>query len=931
MKTISFNRPQFCPNATWDPTGITFADNNTIGRKPYGMFVNINNTVYVPNRQNSIINVWLEGNSPPIIYNIINSGAYSIFVTSDEDFYFSYGGGGVNKVILNNATTLSTVYFNGACWNIFIDTNNSLYCALSSQHQVIKRSLNSSNNNLSVVAGTGCPGFLPYMLYSPSGIFVDINFNLYVADSDNDRIQLFQPGNLNGTTVAGNGAPGTIELSYPVNVVLDAAGYLFIVDCQNNRIVGSGPNGFLCIVGCSGGWGSRSDQLFYPYSMAFDSYGNIYVADTYNNRIQKFYVSGNFCNLSTTTNTMGNITTTLQINSLLTTTPSIGNVALPSNQLNVSLNQPRFCALATWSPDGITIADSSEIGPNAISLFITTNNTIYVVEPSYNNIQVLLADNGNLLGTISGGVQNPYSIFITSAGDIYTDSTAETGQINKLLLNTNNNIPVMYITGNCFDLFIDINSTIYCSAGGLNIVVAKSLYDSLNTSTVVAGTGCSGSLINMLDSPTGIFVDINFNLYVADSNNNRIQLFQPGNLNGTTLAGQGAPETIMLNNPTDVVLDGDGYLFIVDSGNNRIVGSGPNGFRCIVGCSGASGSGPTQLNGPQSIAFDSDGNIYVTDTQNSRLQKFNPSPLSCIISYNEPKICPTALWNPNAAIFADNTMVGIQPTNIFVDAIDGVYVSSPSLNLIRVWSTESMIPTRNLSGNLNDASGIFVIVNGDMYASSGILGDVYRWRVNATNSVLVMNTLWTCFSLFIDINNTLYCSVESQHLVLDFSLNITSNAPTIAAGNGSNGSTSNMLNKPQGIFVDIDFSLYVADCNNDRVQKFNFGKLNGTTVFGNGMFGANTVSCPSGVVIDADGNLFIVDKNNHRIVRSGPIGFQCIVGCTGSYGPALDQLYFPVTMAFDSVGNILVADTNNDRILTFLLDLSYCGEYEKSV
>ncbi|CAM4981845.1 unnamed protein product [Rotaria socialis] len=924
ITAISFNRPQFCSNTTWNPIGITFADSNTIGKKPYGMFVNINNTDYVPNRQNSIINVWLEGNSPPIIYNIINSGAYSIFVTSDEDFYFSYGGGGVNEVILNNATTLSTVYFNGACWNIFIDTNNSLYCALSSQHQVIKRSLNSSNNNLSVVAGTGCPGFLPYMLYSPSGIFVDINFNLYVADSDNDRIQLFQPGNLNGTTVAGNGAPGTIELSYPVNVVLDAAGYLFIVDCQNNRIVGSGPNGFLCIVGCSGGWGSRSDQLFYPYSMAFDSYGNIYVADTYNNRIQKFYVSGNFCNLSTTTNTMGNITTTLQINSLLTTTPSIGNVALRSNQLNVSLNQPRFCALATWSPDGITIADSSEIGPNAISLFITTNNTIYVVEPSYNNIQVLLADNGNLLGTISGGVQNPYSIFITSAGDIYTDSTAETGQINKLLLNTNNNIPVMYITGNCFDLFIDINSTIYCSAGGLNIVVAKSLYDSLNTSTVVAGTGCSGSLINMLDSPTGIFVDINFNLYVADSNNNRIQLFQPGNLNGTTLAGQGAPETIMLNNPTDVVLDGDGYLFIVDSGNNRIVGSGPNGFRCIVGCSGASGSGPTQLNGPQSIAFDSDGNIYVTDTQNSRLQKFNPSPLSCIISYNEPKICPTALWNPNAAIFADNTMVGIQPTNIFVDAIDGVYVSSPSLNLIRVWSTESMIPTRNLSGNLNDASGIFVIVNGDMYASSGILGDVYRWRVNATNSVLVMNTLWTCFSLFIDINNTLYCSVESQHLVLDFSLNITSNAPTIAAGNGSNGSTSNMLNKPQGIFVDIDFSLYVADCNNDRVQKFNFGKLNGTTVFGNGMFGANTVSCPSGVVIDADGNLFIVDKNNHRIVRSGPIGFQCIVGCTGSYGPALDQLYFPVTMAFDSVGNILVADTNNDRILTFLLDLSYC-------
>ncbi len=85
----------------------------------------------------------------------------------------------------------------------------------------------------------------------------------------------------------------------------------------------------------------------------------------------------------------------------------------------------------------------------------------------------------------------------------------------------------------------------------------------------------------MLYNPNGIFVDNNFNLYVADTGNHRIQFFQSGQLTATTVVGKGAPGTISLYNPTDVLLDADGYLFIVDSGNYRIVGSASNGFRCI--------------------------------------------------------------------------------------------------------------------------------------------------------------------------------------------------------------------------------------------------------------------------------------------------------------------------------------------------------------
>jgi DNA-binding beta-propeller fold protein YncE len=139
---------------------------------------------------------------------------------------------------------------------------------------------------------------------------------------------------------------------------------------------------------------------------------------------------------------------------------------------------------------------------------------------------------------------------------------------------------------------------------------------------VAAGTDCSGSTSNTLDNPRGIFVDTNLNLYVADCGNNRIQEFPSNQTSGITLAGSTATGTITLSCPSGVVLDGNGYLFIVDSNNHRIVASGPNGFRCIVGCSAVSGSSASQLYYPSAMNFDSYGNIYVTDQDNNRVQKF---------------------------------------------------------------------------------------------------------------------------------------------------------------------------------------------------------------------------------------------------------------------------------------------------------------------
>ena len=180
----------------------------------------------------------------------------------------------------------------------------------------------------------------------------------------------------------------------------------------------------------------------------------------------------------------------------------------------------------------------------------------------------------------------------------------------------------MSIGTHCAGLFIDINNDLYCAQDDRQQVLKKSLNDPSKANIIAAGTGCAGSASHMLNAPNGIFVTENLNLYLADSGNDRIQLFRSEELNGTTVAGNGSIGTIALSGPAGVALDADGYLFIVDSGNSRIVGSGPYGFRCVVGCSGSFGPSATQLNNPGSLSFDIGGNMLVTDQGNSRIQKF---------------------------------------------------------------------------------------------------------------------------------------------------------------------------------------------------------------------------------------------------------------------------------------------------------------------
>ncbi|CAF5044081.1 unnamed protein product, partial [Rotaria magnacalcarata] len=186
----------------------------------------------------------------------------------------------------------------------------------------------------------------------------------------------------------------------------------------------------------------------------------------------------------------------------------------------------------------------------------------------------------------------------------------------------------------------------------------------------------------------------------------------------------------------------------------------------------------------------------------------------------------------------------------------------------------------------------------------------------------------SCTGVFVDTNDTIYCSMRDLHQVVKQSLTNSSSTPVTVAGTGTGGLAPNMLDQPYGVFVDSNFKLYVADCGNHRIQLFEPEQLIGTTLTGTGSTGSLSLKCPISIMMDADGDLFIAERGNNRIIRLSPEGYEdVIIGGQGA-GSDPNQLSGPVNAAFDSYGNIFVADVYNNRIQKFYLASDSCGMYK---
>lgn len=164
------------------------------------------------------------------------------------------------------------------------------------------------DGTVSTLAGTNTPGFVDgtgsgAVFSNPSGLGIDKQGNIYVADVANNSIRKITPAG-KVTTIGGTGATGyydgaaaTSRFWYPSDVAVDARGNVYVADTYNDCIRMITPGGTVSTIagnaGVPGGYkdGDGSVALFNrPGSIIVDAQGNIYVADSMNNRIRKITI-----------------------------------------------------------------------------------------------------------------------------------------------------------------------------------------------------------------------------------------------------------------------------------------------------------------------------------------------------------------------------------------------------------------------------------------------------------------------------------------------------------------------------------------------------------------------------------------------------------------------------------------------------------------
>lgn len=368
---------------------------------------------------------------------------------------------------------------------------------------------------------------------------------------------------------------------------------------------------------------------------------------------------------------------------------------------------------------------------------------------------------------------------------------------------------------------------------------------------------------------------------------------------------------------------------------NTIAGTGTAGFN-------GDGQLATNawLNFPREAAVDAQGNIYIADDTNNRIRKVA---LDGTIS--------TFAGTGNVGYNGDNQPAFqanlANPTGVYAAPDGSVYISDTGHHRVRRVDTNGVITTvagtgaAGFSGDGGDATlaqinrpaGIAVDSNGNIY-----IGDDNNDRIRKVDSNGIISTFVSGadfnspYSIDVDAADNIYVAVRFRNFVQRVTPTgvITRVAGTGNPGSGGDGgdATLALLNEPQGVTVDPQGNVYIADERNFAIRRVDsvtgiittFAGGNGQGFSGDaGPPAAAQLSFPQGVVF-AGGDLYIVDSGNQRI-RHVDISTDVTVWAPDTTATYNQSLRVPIYVSDTTGGGIVSAEVfvayDSDLITAF--------------
>ena len=445
----------------------------------------------------------------------------------------------------------------------------------------------------------------------PGGLAVDRSGNLYITDAGNQRVRKVSTAVII-TTVAGNGSIGysgdggpaaEAQLSYPTRLAVDSAGNLYIAAGLRVRKVS--PAGTISTVAETDGPG-----------LAVDDDGNVYIAGRAG--VRKVSPDG-----AITTIAGGPGTNDPFINSTAVALDDAGNVYVAEYSRVRKLAADGMVSIVAGGgrdyPGDGGPATSSQIEVQGLAVGISGN--LYIAGSD----RVRKVSQDGVITTVAGD-GGPFQY----AGDGGPAVQARLGGPNGLAFDA---------AGNLF--IADLGN------GRVRRVSPEGIITTVAGNGVLGYSGDGGPATSAQLAPIGLAVDSAGNLYIGDGTL-RVRKVLPSGIittiagNGTFgYSGDGGPGTsAQITVPSGLAVDSAGNLFILDTENNRVRRVTADGIITTVagnGVPGYSGDGgpasdaqlgiTNRIHGinPTGLAFDGAGNLYIADDGNVRVRKVTPA------------------------------------------------------------------------------------------------------------------------------------------------------------------------------------------------------------------------------------------------------------------------------------------------------------------